>query len=76
MYRHAQIEDGDNVLDVGTGSGSGTAPLARRLTPEQVTSVDTDPYPIEAARGRLAHIGMAPTLIEADATGTPPADAD
>ena len=29
MYRHAMISDGMDVLDVGTGSGYGTALLAR-----------------------------------------------
>ncbi|MGI5350192.1 methyltransferase domain-containing protein [Streptomyces sp. CA-250714] len=75
MFQHAQIEDCDNVLDVGTGSGYGTALLARRLSPEQVTSVDVDAYLIKAARDRLASIGLEPALIEADATGPLPVEA-
>jgi hypothetical protein len=31
MYRHAYIRDGMDILDVGTGSGYGTALLATRL---------------------------------------------
>jgi hypothetical protein len=39
MYRHARITDEMDVLDVGTGSGCGTA----LLTPQHVSSIDVDP---------------------------------
>lgn len=53
LYRHAMIGDGMDVLDVGTGSGYGTALLTRRLGDPHVTSVDVDPYLVKAARERL-----------------------
>ncbi|RJL24035.1 methyltransferase domain-containing protein [Bailinhaonella thermotolerans] len=70
MFRHAFISDGMNVLDVGTGSGYGTALLATCLGDGRVTSIDVDPYLTQAARDRLAELGLHPHLITADATGT------
>ncbi|MFD3829751.1 protein-L-isoaspartate O-methyltransferase [Streptomyces sp. NPDC058621] len=72
LYRMADIGDGDQVLDVGTGSGYGTALLARRLSDEQVVSVDVDPYLVEAALARLAETGLRPRVEAVDATGDLP----
>ncbi|WP_413116377.1 protein-L-isoaspartate O-methyltransferase family protein [Streptomyces sp. CY1] len=68
MFQHAHIGDGDRLLDVGTGSGYGAALAARRLSDEQVTSVDVDGYLTEAARKRMSEAGVAPTLDTIDAT--------
>ncbi|GGS81518.1 methyltransferase domain-containing protein [Streptomyces griseoviridis] len=73
MLRHARINDGDTLLDVGTGSGYGTALACRRLGDTAVTSVDVDLYLVDAARQRLASIGLAPRLAAVDATGPLPA---
>ncbi len=75
-YRHAMIGDGMDVLDIGTGSGYGTALLARRLGSEHVTSVDIDPYLVKAAGDRLAALGMHPFVTVADATGPLPGTYD
>lgn len=72
MFQHARIDDGDYLLDVGTGSGYGAAVAARRLSNEQVTSVDVDPYLVEAARLRLAEARVDPTVEAVDATGELP----
>ncbi|MFE9069454.1 methyltransferase domain-containing protein, partial [Streptomyces violaceusniger] len=72
MFQHARLDDGDRLLDVGTGSGYGAALAARRLSDEQVTSVDVDPYLTEAARKRASEAGVAPTLDTIDATGDLP----
>lgn len=72
MFQHARMDDGDYLLDVGTGSGYGAAVAARRLSGEQVTSVDVDPYLVEAARSRLAEAGVGPTVEAVDATGDLP----
>ncbi|GAB2625392.1 methyltransferase domain-containing protein [Streptomyces capparidis] len=72
MFQHARLGDGDHLLDVGTGSGYGAALAARRLGEHRVTSVDIDPYLVQAARERLDRIGLHPTVAVADATGELP----
>jgi SAM-dependent methyltransferase len=57
---------------VGTGSGYALALFARRLGDEYVTSVDVDPYLVEAARARLAEFGRTPRIEATDATGDLP----
>jgi protein-L-isoaspartate O-methyltransferase len=76
MYRHAHITDTMDVLDVGTGSGYGTALLCHRLGAEQVTSIDVDPYLTHATMQRLASLGLHPALITSDATGPLPGEYD
>jgi protein-L-isoaspartate O-methyltransferase len=76
MYRHAMITDGMDVLDVGTGSGYGTALLATRLGDGHVTSIDLDDYLVKAAAARLASIGLHPVLAACDAAGPLPAAAE
>lgn len=75
MFQHARMEDGDELLDVGTGSGYGTALAAQRLGDAAVTSIDVDPYLVEAARDRLAIAGLHPTVEAVDATGPLPVKA-
>ncbi|WP_217169994.1 methyltransferase domain-containing protein [Streptomyces sp. AC512_CC834] len=75
MFQHARIDDGDELLDVGTGSGYGTALATHRLGAQAVTSIDVDPHLVEAARERLATIGLHPTVEAVDATGPLPAKA-
>lgn len=72
MYRHAMIGDGMDVLDVGTGSGYGTALLATRLGDQHVSSVDVDDYLVKAATDRLAAFGLHPNVETCDATGPLP----
>jgi protein-L-isoaspartate O-methyltransferase len=72
MYRHGQLGEGLDILDVGTGSGYGTALLARRYGSDQVTTVDVDPYLVAAATKRLAALDLHPTTLTADATGPLP----
>ncbi|MGK5641863.1 methyltransferase domain-containing protein [Streptomyces sp. URMC 126] len=75
MHRHACLDPADSLLYVGTGSGYGTALAARYLAhDEQVTSVDVDPYLVQAARERLEAIGLAPRVETVDATGPLPAE--
>lgn len=76
MYRHAQVYDGADVLDVGAGSGYGAALLARRLGAAHVTSIDVDPYLTSAAAQRLAAIGVSPAIVTADATAELPGSYD
>lgn len=68
MFRLAHLNDGDQLLDLGAGSGYGTALATRRLGAAQVTAVDVDPYLVEAARQRLTALDLHPTMKTADAT--------
>ena len=68
MFQHARIADGDQLLDVGTGSGYGTALAALRLGEDHVTSVDINDYLVSAARDRLDTIGLRPHIEALDAT--------
>lgn len=72
MYRHAMIGDDIDVLCV-TGTGYGTALLTRRIGDERVTSIDVDPYLVEAARDRLDLVGAHPDVQVCDITGPLPA---
>ncbi|MFI0422985.1 methyltransferase domain-containing protein [Spongiactinospora sp. 9N601] len=69
MFRHTSIGDHSTVLDVGTGSGYGTAVLCARLGAERVTAIDVDPYLNKAAAERLEESGYRPRIITGDATG-------
>jgi len=72
MYRHAVITDSTDVLDIGTGSGYGTALLCNRLADRQVTSIDIDEYLAKTAAERLDGIGLHPHVTACDATGPLP----
>jgi protein-L-isoaspartate O-methyltransferase len=76
MLEHAAIEDTSTVLDVGTGSGYGTALLCARLGADRVTSIDVDAYLVKAAGERLAEIGHEPFMVTGDATGPLPGKVD
>ncbi|MFJ5635293.1 methyltransferase domain-containing protein [Streptomyces goshikiensis] len=67
MYQHAFLAD-DSRLLVTCGSGYGTALACQRLGEGRVTSVDVDPYLVQAARDRLAAAGHRPRLEVCDVT--------
>ncbi|WP_345097273.1 methyltransferase domain-containing protein [Planomonospora venezuelensis] len=76
MLRHAEVYEGADVLDVATGSGYSAALLANRIGERHVTSIDVDPYLVEAAADRLDGIGLHPRVLTVDATGPIPGDYD
>ncbi|GAA3838439.1 methyltransferase domain-containing protein [Streptomyces coacervatus] len=76
MFQHARLDDCDELLDVGTGSGYGTALVAQRLGNHRVTSVDVDPYLVDAARRRLERLQLRPHVVLADATDELPGGYD
>jgi len=76
MYRHAEIHPGMDVLDVGTGSGYGTALLCHRVGVQRVTSIDVDPYLVAAAAERLDAVGHHPRIEAVDATTEVPGSFD
>lgn len=75
MYQHAMLGDSSRTL-VTTGTGYGTALACRRLGQDLVTSVDVDPYLVEAATDRLASIGLHPRTACCDITETLPGSFD
>ncbi|WP_327105216.1 methyltransferase domain-containing protein [Nonomuraea glycinis] len=72
MLRHGDIYEGADVLDVATGSGYSAALLAHLLGDHRVTSIDVDPYLVDAATRRLDAIGFHPQVLACDATGPLP----
>lgn len=68
MYRHARLDDEARILEVGTGSGYGTALLCHRYPASNITSIDIDPYLTAVAAERLGVVGAHPNVVEGDAT--------
>ncbi len=69
MLEALDVHDGQQVLEIGTGTGYNAALLCQRLGSEYVTSVDIDPELVELATERLAANGYTPTLVAADGAG-------
>ncbi|MEV4437468.1 methyltransferase domain-containing protein [Streptomyces sp. NPDC049577] len=76
MYRHGRLVKGLDLLDVGTGSGYGTALVAQLLGEKHVTAIDVDSYLEAAATERLDRMGLHPTIVTGDATGPLPGTYD
>ncbi|MFE5853190.1 methyltransferase domain-containing protein [Streptomyces sp. NPDC056500] len=67
MLEDLSVQDGDKVLEIGTGTGYNAALLCERLgSSKSVFSVDIDPALIDAAGRRLSSIGYEPHLSAAD----------
>ncbi|MFG3409404.1 methyltransferase domain-containing protein [Streptomyces sp. NPDC048142] len=68
MLEALRVEDGVGMkaLEIGTGTGYNAALLAHRLGSHFVTTVDTEPELITAARARLAEAGYEPRVVLAD----------
>ncbi|MFJ3665217.1 methyltransferase domain-containing protein [Streptomyces sp. NPDC090106] len=73
MLTALEVEDGDRVLEIGTGTGYNAALLAHRLGDDAlVTTVDLEPEITEAARRHLEASGHAPAVVTGDgARGVP-----
>ena len=69
MLELLEVEEGNTVLEIGTGSGYNAALLCARLGSEHVTSIDIQADLVEEARGRLAELGYHPHLAVADGVG-------
>lgn len=67
--------DGDEVLEIGTGSGWTAALLACRLGEGNVTSIEVDPAVAEAAAANIKEAGYTPTLVVGEGGGGFPAGA-
>jgi protein-L-isoaspartate(D-aspartate) O-methyltransferase len=66
MLVDLQVEDGDTVLEIGTGTGYNAALLAHRLRDDHVTTIDLDPEITESARAHLARAGYHPVVVTGD----------
>ncbi|MFG2979891.1 methyltransferase domain-containing protein [Streptomyces sp. NPDC048258] len=72
MLRALDVRDGDNVLEIGAGTGYNAALLCHRLGDDLVTTVDLDEEITESARTHLAELGYHPTVVTGDgARGCP-----
>ncbi len=66
MLYDLDVSDGDQVLEIGTGTGYNAALLCHRLGDNAVTSVDLDAGLVALARDRLAGLGYRPFLTTGD----------
>ncbi|MGW6784581.1 MULTISPECIES: methyltransferase domain-containing protein [unclassified Streptomyces] len=72
MLAALDVRDGDDVLEIGAGTGYNAALLSHRLGDEHVTTVDLDEEITESARAHLARLGYHPTVVTGDgARGCP-----
>jgi len=74
MLNHLNIQGGERVLEIGTGTGWNAALLAHRLGSDRVTSIEIDPGLAATARKALSDAGFgAVSVITGDgARGYPP----
>lgn len=59
-------EDGQRVLDVGTGSGAVALAIAQERKDVRVTGIDSSPDAVDVARKNAERIGLAVELMIAD----------
>ncbi|WP_432585819.1 methyltransferase domain-containing protein [Streptomyces sp. HD1123-B1] len=72
MLEALDVRDGDQVLEIGAGTGYNAALLSHRLGADHVVTIDVDPELVAAARTRLAEAGYEPSLIAGDGTAGHP----
>ncbi len=66
MLEALNPNEGDQVLEIGTGSGYNAALLCHRLEGEKVTTLDIDPDLVDEAQARLMEAGYQPTVVVGD----------
>jgi protein-L-isoaspartate O-methyltransferase len=66
MLALLDVADGQQVLEIGTGTGYNAALLSHRLGDANVTSIDIDPSLVETAREHLVNLGYRPHLSAGD----------
>ncbi|WP_016698583.1 methyltransferase domain-containing protein [Actinoalloteichus spitiensis] len=69
------VQEGDRVLEIGTGTGYGTALLAARLGSENVVSVEVDRVLAGVARVSLAEHGFSARVVCGDGAAGDPGSA-
>ncbi|MFB7465938.1 methyltransferase domain-containing protein [Streptomyces sp. NPDC056224] len=72
MLHALDVRDGDDVLEIGAGTGYNAALLCHRLGDDHVTTVDLEEEITESARTHLAELGYHPVVVTGDgARGCP-----
>ncbi|WP_250301230.1 methyltransferase domain-containing protein [Streptomyces sp. A 4/2] len=66
MLDDLSVQDGQRVLEIGTGTGYNAGLLSARLADHLVHSVDVDPDFVQLARTRLGQLGFHPHLAVGD----------
>ncbi|MGH3696827.1 MAG: methyltransferase domain-containing protein [Pseudonocardiaceae bacterium] len=75
MLDALDVQHGQKILEIGTGTGYNAALLTHRLGEHLVTSVEVDQLLAEQARANLKSAGYAPTVVCADGVAGWPASA-
>jgi ubiquinone/menaquinone biosynthesis C-methylase UbiE len=75
VLAHAAIGGGEEVLDVGCGTGTLAVGAARAAAGVRVTGLDADPSILARARRRAAGVGLEIGFDEGTATELPYSDA-
>ncbi|MGX2997193.1 ATP-grasp peptide maturase system methyltransferase [Streptomyces sp. JNUCC 64] len=66
MWDDADLAEGQDILEVGTGTGYSTALACERYGSDAVTSVEVDNHRLAQAAGALFGLGYSPDLAVAD----------
>ncbi|PWG14682.1 protein-L-isoaspartate(D-aspartate) O-methyltransferase [Streptomyces sp. V2] len=66
MLQDLDVQSGNRVLEIGTGTGWNAALLAHRLGAENVTTIDVDPAISADARTALTRFGLPVHVIHGD----------
>ncbi len=66
MIEALEVEDGQSVLEIGTGTGYSTALMCHRLGEDNVTSVEVDPSVAERADAALESAGCSTWTVTGD----------
>lgn len=73
MLNHLDPQPGEQILEIGTGTGWTAALLAHQLGDDRVVSIEVDPAVADTARDNLTRAGRTPLVITGDgAQGYPP----
>ncbi|MFF2022335.1 ATP-grasp peptide maturase system methyltransferase [Streptomyces sp. NPDC058171] len=66
MWEDADLAEGQDVLEIGTGTGYSTALACERYGSEAITSLEVDDHRLEQAATALYGLGYTPGLAVAD----------
>ncbi|GAA5614144.1 protein-L-isoaspartate O-methyltransferase [Streptomyces platensis] len=75
MLHMLDLQGGERVREIGTGTGWNAGLLSHRLGSDLVTTVEVDPALADRARANLKAAGLEPRVITGDAAALGPDDA-